>query len=140
MELENIKINYKNLVELLYQYDFYDNNIDFLNNYPIQDEDDLKVFNKIVDNFDDVNDIIEENLFNYSLYRLNMVDRAIIRLAVFLIRFTETPNPIIINNAIILTKDLSDLDDEKQHKFTNRLLDNISKGEWLYAKQTSINS
>ena|SRR5690554_4863418 len=129
MELENIRINYKNLVELLYQYDFYDNNINFLNNYLVQDEDDIKVFNKIIENIDDINEIIEDNLFNYSLYRLNMVDRAIIRLAVFLIRFSQIPNPIIINNAIILTKDLSDLDDEKQHKFTNRLLDNISKGE-----------
>lgn len=139
MELENIRINYKNLVELLYQYDFYDNNINFLNNYLVQDEDDIKVFNKIIENFDDINEIIEDNLFNYSLYRLNMVDRAIIRLAVFLIKFSQIPNPIIINNAIILTKDLSDLDDEKQHKFTNRLLDNISKGEWLDAEQTSIN-
>ena len=37
------------------------------------------------------------------------------------------PAEIIINEAIEMTKEFSDLDDEKQHKFNNSLIDNIYK-------------
>ena len=71
--------------------------------------------------------MIKTNLTNYTIDRLSFVDRAIIRLAVYEMLKTETPKPVIINEAIILTKDYSNLDDQKQSAFTNKLLDNISK-------------
>ena len=40
---------------------------------------------------------------------------------------TDVPLNIIINEAIELTKTYSNLDDEKQHRFTNKVLDQISK-------------
>lgn len=74
-----------------------------------------------------IDEIIEENLFNYTIDRLSFVDRAIIRLATYELKFTDTASPIIIDEAIKLTKKYSDLDDEKQHKFNNKVLDSIAK-------------
>jgi len=82
---------------------------------------------EIINSLEEIDEIIESNLFNYSLYRLSYVDRAIIRLATYELKYTETHEAIIINVAIELTKKYTDLDDEKQHKFNNKLLDNIKK-------------
>lgn len=71
-----------------------------------------------------IDETIEKNLFNYKLYRLAYLDKAIIRLATYEMLFTKEPKEVIINEAIEITKDYSDIDD-KQKAFTNRLLDNI---------------
>lgn len=84
-------------------------------------------YQEIINEQVEIDDVISNNLFNYTLNRLAYIDRAIIRLAVYELKYTETPAPVIINEAIILTKAFSDLDDEKQHKFNNKLLDNINK-------------
>ena len=42
-------------------------------------------------------------------------------------KFLNQAPAVVINEAIEITKIYTDLDDENQHKFTNRLLDNISK-------------
>lgn len=94
----------------------------------------LNLDEEVVDTFLDIqrkkseiDQVIKNNLTNYTIERLSFVDRAIIRLAVYEMLFTELPKPVIINEAIILTKTYSNLDDEKQSAFTNRLLDNIKK-------------
>ena len=71
-----------------------------------------------------IDETIEKNLFNYKLYRLAYLDKAIIRLATYEMLYTKEPKEVIINEAIEITKDYSDIDD-KQKSFTNRLLDNI---------------
>lgn len=85
------------------------------------------IYDGIIANLNAIDKTIEEHLFNYSLKRLSFVDRAILRIAVYEIMFSELPVNIVINEAIMLTKKFSDLDDEKQHKFNNRVLDNIAK-------------
>ena len=65
------------------------------------------------------------NKYINLIERLSYVDRAIIRLAVYELLETKTPASIIINEAIEITKEYSNLDDEAQSKFTNRLLDEI---------------
>ena len=75
---------------------------------------------------ENIDRIIEENLVDYSIKRLNAVDRAIIRLAVYEL-LNNTPKQIVINEALELTKDFTDIGDNKAVKFNNRLLDNISK-------------
>ncbi len=117
--LENIR---NEVINYLYQNDL-------LNNDDIEIENDeiLKVVEFIKTELNEIDDIISNTLFNYTIERLSYVDRAIIRLAVFELKYTKLSEAIIINEAIEFTKSLSDLDDEKQHKFTNKLLDNISK-------------
>lgn len=119
--MNNLK-NYRNeLINYLYQYDL------MSGNNVVEDEEFQATYDEIIENIDEIDDIITSNLFNYQLERLSFVDRAIIRLATYELKFTELPSAIIINEAINLTKQFSDLDDEKQHKFNNKLLDNINK-------------
>jgi len=98
----------------LYQYDLLKTKEDFSENT-------LNIINKIAE----IDDLIKQSLFNFSFERLSYIDRAIIRLATYELKYSETPEAIIINEAVLLTKEFSDLDDEKQHKFNNSLLDNI---------------
>ena len=114
------------VLELLYQYDFHESLLFY-------QEDDIDqnvklLFLSIIESINQIDSLIEKHLVNYTLDRLNKVDKAIIRIAVFELMRKEIPAEVVINEAIELTKDYSDLDDEKQHKFTNRLLDNIYKG------------
>ncbi len=76
-------------------------------------------------NLPKIDEIISKNLKNWTIERLSYVDRAIIRIAVFEMLETKTPVTIIINEAIEITKEYSNLEDELQSKFTNRLLDDI---------------
>lgn len=89
-------------------------------------DDELPFLNDIILNIDSIDSIIEQALERYSLSRLSFLDRAIIRLATYEMAYTDTPKAIIINEAIELTKDYSDIDD-KQRKFNNRLLQNIKE-------------
>lgn len=74
----------------------------------------------------EIDQVISNNLTNYSLNRLAFLDRAIIRLATYEMMFTDVPKEVIINEALELTKEYSDIND-KQRRFTNKLLDTIKK-------------
>ena len=73
-----------------------------------------------------IDELISTTLQNYTLERLNLVDKAIIRLAVSEMLANE-PKEIVINEALEITKEFSDEGNHKATSFNNRLLDNISK-------------
>ena len=124
--MKNTKLDRKLLMENLYQYDIAkDIGIEYKDT--IETELEKNIYDDILKYIEIVDQTIENNLFNYTLKRLSYVDRAILRIATYELRFTNLPDQIIINEAIEMTKTFSDLDDEKQHKFTNKLLDNIYK-------------
>lgn len=113
-------------MHVLYQLDFYDFDIEAL--------DHLLAFHALKDRVqnylshkDQLDDIIEKSLTNYRLVRLSMVDRAILRLATFEMMIEALPKEIAINEALELTKTFSNLDDNKQVKFNNKVLDTISR-------------
>ncbi|MDD2575672.1 MAG: transcription antitermination factor NusB [Acholeplasmataceae bacterium] len=85
-----------------------------------------KLFLEILSKLDSIDNMIEKSLENYSLNRLSYLDRAIIRFATYEMLYTDTPKQIIIDEAIEITKEYSDIDD-KQRRFNNKLLDNIKK-------------
>lgn len=113
IEIKDIR---EELIYSLYQYDLIN-----------KTNEELTYFNEIINVLEDLDNIIESNLFNYSFNRLSYVDRAIIRLATYELKYTNTHEAIILDVAIEFTKKFTDLDDEKQHKFNNKLLDNIKK-------------
>lgn len=76
---------------------------------------------------DDIDRIISENLVNWTIDRLNYVDKAIIRFAVYEMVYRDIPAEIAIDEALNLTKKYSNLDDDKARKFNNKLLDTIKK-------------
>ncbi|HHW79619.1 MAG TPA: transcription antitermination protein NusB [Acholeplasmataceae bacterium] len=118
----NLENKREEIINYLYQYDLLNKT-----EITIEDEEVLEIFNHIIEEINDIDDVIVNTLFNYTIERLSFVDRAIIRLATYELKYTEIPAAIIINEAIEITKKISDLDDGKQHKFTNKLLDNINK-------------
>ena len=76
----------------------------------------------------ELDELIEANLKGWSFSRLNKVDRAILRLAVYAMKFCqETPHKIIMDEAVELTKEFSDTGDGKARSFNNKVLDQISK-------------
>ncbi|MDE5566596.1 MAG: transcription antitermination factor NusB [Anaeroplasmataceae bacterium] len=79
-----------------------------------------------VEHLEEVDKLICDHLKNYTIERLNLVDLAIVRLAVSEMLGKE-PREVIINEALELTKEFSDLGDHKATSFNNRLLDNINK-------------
>ena len=87
----------------------------------------MKYLEYIEGNLEKIDGIISSALHNYSLARLNLVDKAIIRLATAELLLKETDKKIIINEALEITKEYSDMGDHKATAFNNRLLDNISK-------------
>lgn len=120
--MNNLKEIRKDLVNYLYQYDLLSSD-----ELEISDLHTQEVFTDILLSLSEIDDIISENLFNYTIERLGYLDRAIIRVATYELKDTDLDSRIIINEAIVLTKEFSDLDDERQHKFTNKVLDNINK-------------
>ncbi len=114
------------VMQVLYQYDLYHSEkIAFIPRFELEESE--PIFNDVIDHLADIDQIIEGNLYNYSLNRLSFLDRAIIRLATYELKYTNLAMQVIINEAIELTKIYTNLDDEKQHKFNNKVIDQIAK-------------
>lgn len=86
-----------------------------------------KTIISILNNQEKIDEVIHKSLDNYTIDRLNFVDRSIIRLAVYEMLFSDLPSGIIINEAVEISKEYTNLDDGLQSKFNNKLLDKISK-------------
>ena len=107
--------------------------LDDLLNFSWQNEDSIKAPNSYlfpkmmvlgtIENITEIDKVIQENLDNWVIDRLNSVDKAILRLSVYsLIYQKDTPPPIVIDEAINLAKDFGTDD---SYKFVNAVLDSI---------------
>ncbi len=88
----------------------------------------LSAFNVYKEFVEEIDELIEKNLTNWSIQRLNYVDLAIIRYAVYELIHLKQPKEVVMNEALELTKKYSNLDDDLAKKFNNRLLQNIVDG------------
>lgn len=87
----------------------------------------IETFLAVKEKYPEVDNIISSNLTNWTIDRLNYVDLAIIRYAVYEMIYLKTPPQVAINEALEITKVYSNLDDDSAKKFNNKLLDNIKK-------------
>ena len=87
-------------------------NINFLND----------LVNGVINNMDNIDKYISKYLSNWTIDRLGLTDQAIIRISVYELIYTDTPNLVCINEAIELAKRYSD---EKVAKMINGVLDKI---------------
>ncbi len=117
-----------NAMQLLYTCDFQKIDIDeAITTLEEIDELGLKLATYCYNNLNKIDEIISKTLERYTIDRLNLVDKAIIRLAVSEMLEGKEPIEVIINEALEITKVYTDLGDHKSVSFNNRLLDNISK-------------
>jgi N utilization substance protein B len=71
-----------------------------------------------------IDELIVKQAENWRLERLAVIDRAILRLAIYELRTTETPPKVILNEAVNLAKKFSS---EEAGSFVNGILDSVHK-------------
>lgn len=86
-----------------------------------------EIVDLIITNKKNIDEKISQNLVNYTIGRLNIVDLAIIELATYEMLYTDTPFQIIINEALNISRKYTQTDDYDSVKFNNKLLDQIHK-------------
>lgn len=129
-------------IQVLYTIDFNNENIDNFDErfFDIQEQIESeeyqveidfilakKLIKGVLKNKIEIDKIINSVIEGWNVETLSIVDRAIIRTATYEMKFTKTPKPVIINEAIEITKAYSNLENNEQVRFNNRLLDKISK-------------
>jgi len=71
-----------------------------------------------------IDELIVRQAENWRLERLAVIDRAILRLAIYELRTTDTPPKVILNEAVGLAKKFSS---EEAGSFVNGILDAVHK-------------
>lgn len=82
----------------------------------------------IIEKQEKINSIANKYMKDWTIDRLNKVDKAILSLAIYELFYTNTPSVVAINEAIELSKKYSE---EKVVKLINGVLDNIYHSEDL---------
>lgn len=120
-----------NAMTILYQVNLYKKN---KINYDIEDllKENNNEFVKelvmgVIKNEEELDKIANNYLNNWNISRLGLTDAAIIRIAIYELLHTNTPEKVVINEAVELAKNYSD---EKVVKMINGVLDKVyhSKG------------
>ncbi len=84
----------------------------------------LNLFNGVVNNIEVIDKNISENLAKRGIDDMGSVEKSILRLAAYEILFESLDKPIIINEAIELSKRLAA---DTAPRFVNGVLDKINK-------------
>ena len=128
MQINRSEARYKAMT-FLYQINLYEkNNINYIVEEVIKEGVEIQnVFINelvygVINKKEELDAIANKYLENWDLDRLGLTDQAIIRIAIYEIMYTETPNVVCINEAIELSKKYSD---EKVSKMINGVLDKI---------------
>jgi N utilization substance protein B len=111
--------------------------IDFWNELALLDEDEGRVEVKgklkdfaeervlgVLDNLAEIDSIIEPLLENWDMYRLGTVERSVIRMGIWEIKYSDVPAPVVINEAVDLTNWFST---PKSRTIVNGVLDKFAK-------------
>lgn len=78
----------------------------------------------VYDQKKEIDTAIQRYAQHWTISRMNTVDRNVLRLAAFELLFTETPRPVVINEAVELAKKFGTADSPS---FVNGILDKIGK-------------
>ena len=123
----------KIIMTRLYQISVYDSN---KIKYDVKDviKESLKVENEFVNeivygvlkNKTKIDEMANTYLKDWSIDRLGKTDGAILRMGIYEMLYTDTPDVVCINEAILLAKEYSD---EKVKNMINAVLDGIMKNK-----------
>lgn len=119
----------KIIMTALYQVSIYESNkISFDINSVIKEllevENDFvnTIVNGVIESKENIDTIANRYLKDWSIDRLGKTDQAILRMAIYEILYTDTPDIVCINEAVELAKEFSD---DKVKNMINAVLDGI---------------
>ena len=122
------------VVSLLYARDINGENDEFKNEFleskKIRNK--QKIFTEelisgILSNLNTLDDVLNEHLNEYKMNEIGEVERAILRLGAYEIKFSDTDKAVAINEAIELAKEMGS---DTSPKFVNGVLDKVDKWEF----------
>lgn len=113
---------------ILYQWNLFKKG----NNYKIDEiiENNLEIENDfikdvvygVVDHKNEIDEIANKYMNDWTIDRLEMTGASILRMAIYELKYTDTPDIVVINEAIELAKKYSD---DNVRKMINAVLDKI---------------
>jgi N utilization substance protein B len=83
-----------------------------------------KLFEGAAKDADELDALIVQHAQNWRLERMAIIDRAVLRLAIYELRIAETPPKVVLNEAVDLAKKFSS---EDAGAFVNGILDAVNK-------------
>ena len=128
MQINRSEARYKAMT-ILYQINLYENN-NIKYDIPEVIKEQLEIQNDfvnelvygVIENKDKIDELANKYLKDWTIDRLGLTDHEIIRIEIYEIVYTDTPNLVCINEAIELSKKYSD---DKVSKMINGILDKI---------------
>ena len=84
----------------------------------------LTLFNGVIEKIDFLDTEISKHLKDWDFEKLGGMEKAILRLGVYELIFTQTDRPVVINEAVELAKNYTE---EMAPKLINGILDSIKK-------------
>ena len=121
------------IIKILYQiYLYQKNNINYIiddvikENIESDNEFVLFCINGVLTNEENIKNLANKYLKDWSIDRLSLVDKAILSLGIYELMYTDTPSIVSINEAVELSKKYSD---ESVIKMINACLDKIYHNE-----------
>ena len=121
------------IMTILYQISLYkSNNIEYdvekiiSENTEIQNEFVKEMVYGIITYKEKLDEIANENLSNWTIDRLDSMGQEILRMGIYEMKYTDTPDLVVINEAIELAKKFSD---DSVRKMINEVLDKLINQE-----------
>ena len=121
----------KKIMTILYQIFLYDAskinyNVEEVIKESVEIENEFvnEIVNGVLENKNDIDKIANKNLKEWTIDRLGKTDQAILRMGIYELVYTDTPEVVAINEAVELAKEYSD---EKVKNMINAVLDNVMK-------------
>ena len=123
----------KKIMTILYQIFLYESNrIDYKvedvikESVPVENDFVNEIVNGVLEYKNDIDRIANKHLKDLTIDRLCKTDQAILRMGIYELVYTDTPEIVAINEAVELANEYSD---EKVKSMINAVLDSIYHGE-----------
>jgi N utilization substance protein B len=128
MALKRSELREKCMI-ILYQYDILKNskvkpNIDEIikDNLDIENDYVRDIVNGVIDHYDELDTLANKYIKDWTIDRLDKTGASILRIGLYELKYTDTPEIVVINEAIELSKKYSD---DSVRKIINAVLDKI---------------
>ncbi|MGV2875184.1 transcription antitermination factor NusB [Macrococcus capreoli] len=93
---------------------------------PLKDDFCTSIVQGVKTNETDIDEKIKPHLKQWTLDRINKIDRIILRISTYELLYTDAPEKVIVNEAVNLAKTYSD---DESYKFINGILSEIIKNK-----------